>query len=162
MIKPGNALFLDTNVLLSASTPARPLQRQALSALEDLPNRGVLLCTSGQVLREYLAVATRTLDENGLQLKPEAALDNVDAFRARMRLLEENVTVLDALETLLRETSCSGKRVHDANVVATMIAHGVEQLLTANVADFRRFAARVKVVDLASLPLPPAGRDPRR
>lgn len=78
-----------------------------------------------------------------------------------MPLLEESVRVFEALETLLRETSCSGKRVHDANVVATRIAHGVELLLTANVADFRRIAARIEVLDLARVPLQPAVEGPR-
>ena len=35
--------------------------------------------------------------------------------------------------------SRSGKQVHDANIVATMLAHGVGRLLTFNVADFQRF-----------------------
>jgi len=34
-----------------------------------------------------------------------------------------------------------GKQVHDANLVATMLVHGVTRLLTFNVADFRRFGA---------------------
>jgi predicted nucleic acid-binding protein len=33
-----------------------------------------------------------------------------------------------------------GKQVHDANVVATMLTHGITRLLTFNTGDFSRFA----------------------
>jgi predicted nucleic acid-binding protein len=36
--------------------------------------------------------------------------------------------------------------VHDANVVATMLAHGETTLLTFNTADFRRFARVIEVI----------------
>jgi predicted nucleic acid-binding protein len=36
--------------------------------------------------------------------------------------------------------------VHDANIVATMLAHGETRLLTFNGADFRRFASLIEVV----------------
>jgi predicted nucleic acid-binding protein len=35
--------------------------------------------------------------------------------------------------------------VHDANIVATMLANGIARLLTFNVTDFRRFADLVAV-----------------
>jgi len=53
------AVLVDTNVLLSATAPLRPLHRAAMAVLNDWPNQGTLLATSSQVLREYLAVATR-------------------------------------------------------------------------------------------------------
>jgi predicted nucleic acid-binding protein len=36
--------------------------------------------------------------------------------------------------------------VHDANLVATMLAHGITRLLTFNAADFRRFGSLVELV----------------
>ncbi len=36
--------------------------------------------------------------------------------------------------------------MHDANIVATMLAHGETRLLTFNGADFRRFASLIEVV----------------
>ncbi|HEY1934207.1 MAG TPA: hypothetical protein VGG99_19540 [Acetobacteraceae bacterium] len=41
------------------------------------------------------------------------------------------------------------EQAHDANIVATMQAHGVSRLLTFNTSDFRRFGA---LVDLNPLP----------
>jgi predicted nucleic acid-binding protein len=38
------------------------------------------------------------------------------------------------------------RQVHDANIVATMLAHGERRLLTFNDAVFRRFAPLIEVV----------------
>jgi predicted nucleic acid-binding protein len=43
---------------------------------------------------------------------------------------------------------CSGKQVHDANVIATMLAHGVGTVVTMKVADFARFERYVSLVEL--------------
>lgn len=40
-----------------------------------------------------------------------------------------------------------GKQVHDANIVATMLAHGERRLLTFNIRDFRRFSAHIELVN---------------
>ncbi len=39
-------------------------------------------------------------------------------------------------------------QVHDANIVATMLAQGIQKLLTHNVADCKRFAAHITVMPL--------------
>jgi hypothetical protein len=43
---------------------------------------------------------------------------------------------------------CKGKQVHDANVIATMLAHGEGIVVTMNVADFARFERYVSLVEL--------------
>ena len=45
-----------------------------------------------------------------------------------------------------------GKQVHDANIVATMLANGVTPLLTFNAADFRRFGSRIELVTPDAVP----------
>ena len=57
-----------------------------------------------------------------------------------MRLLPEDESVADRLEQLLRAIGARGKVIHDANIVATVLAHGVGRLLTHNVKDFDRYA----------------------
>ncbi len=143
------AILLDTNVLLSATTPARSLHEAALRALNEWPNEGIDICTSGQVLREYLVVATRGLEINGLGLSIVDAVANRDRIEARMRFLEETHDVAVRLRQLVQEVACTGKQVHDANVVATALAHGVERILTENKDDFMRFGDFVEIVALA-------------
>lgn len=142
------SVLLDTNVLLEATTPARAHHRAARRVLDDWPNRGVQLCVSGQILREYLVVATRDPGVNGLGLAVGDALANVAAFTGRCRFLAEGREVAERLGRLLREARCSGKQVHDANVVATCLAHGVDSLVTANLRDFERFRNLVEVKPL--------------
>ncbi len=113
------AVLVDTNVLLTATTPARALHTEALEVLNEWPTRGFSLCVSGQVFREYLVVATRPTEVNGLGLGVEDALANVAELRARFRLLDERVAVFEHLNRLVREIGCRGKQIHDANLVAT-------------------------------------------
>ena len=151
MTTDDKAVLVDTNVLLSATALHRPLHGAALTVLNDWPNRGVVLAASSQVFREYLAVATRPVEVNGLGLDVSDALANVAAFRARMRLLVESEPVWDRLQTLIAHYGCKGKQIHDANVVASALAWGVGKLVTANAGDFNRFAAELEVIDLAAL-----------
>ena len=143
-----SAILLDTNVLVSATTPARSLHKPALRALNDWPNDGIGICTSGQVLREYLVVATRGFEINGLGLSIADALANRDMLEARMRFLEETHAVAVRLRQLVQSAACTGKQVHDANVVATALGHGVERILTENTDDFARFGDLVEIVAL--------------
>ena len=47
--------------------------------------------------------------------------------------------VTESLMSLCREVPVGGRQIHDANIVATMLAHGENRLLTFNASDFRRF-----------------------
>lgn len=141
---------LDTNVLLAATDQARPEHHDAVATLSTWPASGLTLYTSGQILREYLAVATRPVQSNGLGMAREEALANVRALRTRLNLLAEDVKVSDRLLELLVDVPCVGKRVHDANIVATMLVHGVGTVVTMNLADFVRFGHHVQVLGLQS------------
>jgi predicted nucleic acid-binding protein len=135
------AVFVDTNVLLDATDRARPRHAAALRLLERAPR----LVFSAQIVREYLVVATRPADSNGLGLAVERALDNVAELRRLVRLLPEEKPLLPALLSLLRAVPAHGKAVHDALVVATMQVHRIDLLVTSNTADFARFASIVRV-----------------
>jgi len=142
--------MLDTNVLLAATDEARAEHDEALEVVNSWPGRGTTLYTSGQILREYLAVATRPADRNGLGLNRADALANVRALRGRTTLLVEDGKVADRLLALLDDIECGGKQVHDANVVATMLVHGIEAVVTINLDDFTRFARQVRLIGLGT------------
>lgn len=139
---------LDTNVLLTATDEARHEHEHAVAALNMWPASGMVLYTSGQILREYLVVATRPIDTNGLGLARPDAIANVRALRARLSLLAEDAKVSDLLLELLDGVECAGKQIHDANVVATMLVHGIDTIITINTRDFARFRDHVHVVGL--------------
>jgi predicted nucleic acid-binding protein len=142
-VPPGRAI-LDTNVLLAATDEARAEHRAALKILNSWPE----LYVSGQILREYLSVATRPVDKNGLGLKTADAIGNVRAVLERATLLADDSRVAHRLLNLLHDIDCCGKQVHDANIIATMLVHGIDTVVSMNTADFARFASHVSLVKL--------------
>ena len=106
---------------------------------------------SGQILREYLVVATRPLASNGLALSPAEAIANTVAFRSLMPRLEENDEVHERLAQLVLAHECRGVVIHDANVVATALTHGIPAIVTENEGDFQRFNHLISVIPLASV-----------
>ena len=139
--------ILDTNVLVSSTASRRKLHGHAQRVVRG-PMSGRQTCVSGQILREYLVVATRPLESNGLGLAPTDAIANVSAFRSVMSCLDENDEVRDRLVELVRTRMCRGVVIHDANIVATALVHGVPAIVTENWADFRRFDHLVEVIPL--------------
>lgn len=151
MTMDDKAVLVDTNVLLSATASQRSLHPDALTLLNTWPNQGIVLAASSQVFREYLVVATRPVESNGLGLGTEDALANVAAFHGRMRLLVDSEDVWERLQILIAKYDCKGKQIHDANVVASALAWGIPKLVTANVDDFKRFAGELEVIDLSAI-----------
>jgi predicted nucleic acid-binding protein len=94
-------------------------------------------------------VATRPSEANGLGLDRAAAIENVQALRHRVLILNEDQRVAVKLLELLADVACAGRQIHDANVVATMLVHGIETIVTSNLSDFRRFAGQITVLGLA-------------
>jgi len=141
-------MFVDTNVLVHASAQGAPEREQARAALARHAAAGEPLCISRQVLREFMAVIM------GPQVwaRAQTAADAAALILARdFDILEDGPMVWDRLVYLCRNFAFGGRQVHDANIVATMLAHGESRLLTFNVADFRRFG---RVIDLVDLPAP--------
>ena len=99
-----------------------------------------------QVIREYLVVATRPVNANGLGMLLGDALENVKEFRKTIRLLPEERPVLPAFLRLLAATRCSGARIHDAHLVATAVVHRIRTIASLNPDDFLGLAADIAVV----------------
>ena len=136
--------FVDTNVLVYSTAETAPFHQQARAARAREAAAGQL-AISGQVLREYLATVTRP--QSWSQALPLAeAFADAQAFARRFVVLEDGPAVWDQLVELGRSVAFAGKQVHDANLVATMLAHGIKRLLIFNAADFQRFAGLVEIV----------------
>lgn len=73
-------------------------------------------------------------------MEVKAALGNIDSFRNSILFYEENKTVSETLCSLAENLHLKGKKIHDANVVATMLAHGILKLITGNQNDFKSFS----------------------
>ena len=135
---------VDTNVLVHSTAPTSPHHAQARAALARLTSQGPVAVTR-QVLREYLSATTRPQSWSRAYTLAEATADT-DAFAARFAVLEDGPAVWAELMALTRRFDFGGKQVHDANLVATMLAHGITRLLTFNSSDLRRFSPLVEIV----------------
>ncbi|TVQ22600.1 MAG: PIN domain-containing protein [Spirochaetaceae bacterium] len=133
----GSVLFLDTNVLLAASDRSRSAHPDCTSLFSEASMAGCHLACTPLVLREYLVVSTRPIDVNGLGLSTGGALRNVREFRKKVVVLDESTQVLKGLLALVEAHGLTGKRVHDANIVAAMAVHRVDTLVTSNDSDFK-------------------------
>lgn len=138
-------MFIDTNVFVRARMEGAPGHDAARSRLKQAMGAGERISISRQVTREYLAVVTRGQDWSP-PLPLTDALDSVHWMVSTFAILEDGPEVTEALIALCREVPVGGRQIHDANIVATMVAHREFRLLTFNPADFRRYGDRVTLV----------------
>ena len=138
-------MFIDTNVLVNSRIPRAPDHDIARARLERAFQDLEPLRTSRQVVREYLAVVTRP-QTWPIAIRCEDALDDVNRLVSAFEVLEDGPVVTESLVVLCREVSVAGRQIHDANIVATMLAHGERRLLTFNTSDFLRYGDRIELV----------------
>lgn len=137
-------VFADTNTLVYANQELAEFHERAQTRLREIEEEGASVWISRQVLREYLAVVTRP-HGRGAALPMAVAISRVRRFESLFIVAEDGPDVTERLLHLLATFPTAGKQVHDANIVATMLAHGIPRLLTFNTADFRRFAGLIRL-----------------
>jgi predicted nucleic acid-binding protein len=143
----GSAVFLDTNILIYASFRGTTFHEAARLRLDELERDGIKFWTSRQVLREYLASATRP----GAILPspaPDGLAEAIRRFEAEFEIVDDDEAVTALLLDLFTSRNVKGKQIHDANIVATMLRNKISWLLTHNTADFTRYATEINVLPL--------------
>jgi predicted nucleic acid-binding protein len=143
--------FVDTNILVYTNVPTAPEHLTARARLKDLDSAGAQIWISRQVLREYMTRLTRPQTFMN-PVSPAEVTADIRMFEVQYEIAEDGPAVTVHLLDLLNAVSVGGKQVHDANIVATMLAHGLKRLLTHNVADFRRFSPWIDVIPLVPAP----------
>lgn len=141
-------MFVDTNVLVYASASGAPDRDRARAALARHVAAGETLCISRQILREFVAVLTRAQVWAQAKAVSDAATSAL-LLAHDFDILEDGSVVWDRLIDLCHTFAFGGRQVHDANIVATMLAHGERRLLTFNIADFRRFVGLIELAPIA-------------
>jgi hypothetical protein len=148
-----DACVVDTNVLVYSTVLGNPWYDQARQWLAALQNSGSHLCTTTQILREYMVVLTRgSVFEKSFGV--DQVLGQIEALLLSLTILDEPVEAAELLRVLVRRYQIQGKSIHDANVIAVMLAHGLRRLATYNPSDFQRFDEIV----LEPLPVTPASK----
>lgn len=147
---PAALVVVDTNVLLAATDRSRTAHEAATRLLNEDERR---LALTPQIVREYLAVATRPAEDNGFGLAAGDAVTNVKQFLDDMDLLSEDGVSTAGLIDLIAGATALGKQVHDANVVAVALAHNARTIVTDNTRHFCRFD---QLIAIEGLPVPAA------
>lgn len=76
-------------------------------------------------------------------------LSKVDTIFQLFYVADETAAVTQQLIELLKTYPTGGKQIHDANIVATMLAYNIDALPTQNVDHMRRFSDRITLLPLA-------------
>lgn len=140
------AYLLDTNILLRIISPNDPMHLEAVTAIDALNARRAPVIIAPQNLIELWNVCTRPVDRNGFGFTPERTKAEVDRLKRLFILLTDTESIFPEWERLVSTYEVKGTKVHDTRLVAFMIAHRLDYVLTFNVKDFRRFSEEITPV----------------
>jgi predicted nucleic acid-binding protein len=130
---------VDTNILLRFVNVNDPEHALVSEAVRRLLQRGEVLHYAQQNRREFWNVCTRPANRNGLGYSVEEAILRVSEVDAVFSRIPDQARAGPIWDRLVRQYRVMGVAVHDAQLVATMLAHGINRILTLNVADFERY-----------------------
>ncbi len=90
---------------------------------------------------------TRLTTEVDSRLIDSFYLD-INYFRKNFILIYENNISTDILYEIVNKYKVRGKQIHDANIVASMLANDIKFLFTHNVKDFDRYKELISIIPL--------------
>lgn len=134
--------LLDTNVLIYALYKDSGYFPAARALLDQAKQDDAGFCITPQVLAEFYAVVTHPKRVTHPK-SPEEALTAISAFQAMpgMVLLLIPPDIVSRWMALVRRypRHVTNRKIFDAQLVATMLAHSVRTIFTFNVSDFSPF-----------------------
>ena len=132
-------VFFDTNILVYlANEDSSFSDRIEKKFREIIKTYGCEIYISRQILREYAVVMTKPgIIEN--PLTPEEVVLDIEKWSEIFQVLDETEETTQVLLKLIKTYNIKGKKIHDANIVATMIVNSIKNLFTLNINDFKNF-----------------------
>jgi predicted nucleic acid-binding protein len=131
--------LLDTNILLRLVQLFHPHHKQAREALKTLRRQNYTFYILLQNVSEFWNVCTRPADKNGLGFSIAKTDLHLKRFERFFTILPDTLEVYENWRELVVNHSVSGIQVHDAKIAAAMKAHNLQNLLTFNAKDFKRY-----------------------
>jgi predicted nucleic acid-binding protein len=137
-------LFVDTNIWIFLSHKDHILHQQAVQSIQTFHHSGYNLILSNQVIREFLS---QELKGQPTKQKRQETVELITEWRNNFSVIHDDGMVMDQLLQLVdnKELDISGRLIHDANIVATMLTHRIYEILTHNVNDFRFFESLITI-----------------
>jgi predicted nucleic acid-binding protein len=147
MSSEDDKIFIDTNILIYANYSDARYRDIAQTKLNEFLKNNFEIWISRQVIREFLVYSTRFNFEN-TKMPISDLLNIVFSNFEQYHLADESENTTIILRKLIEKHELSGKKIHDANIVATMKAYNIGKLLTNNVKDFERLNDEIEIVPL--------------
>jgi predicted nucleic acid-binding protein len=133
-------ILTDTGVLLRFFERSAVDHAAVVKALEELWRNGHDLFTSAQNVVEFWNVSTRPLTARGGYGHAPADVDQrVKVIDATWNVLPFTVQAYTHWRRIVIDYQVTGVSVHDARIVATMLAESIQRILTLNGRDFIRY-----------------------
>lgn len=145
MIKNDN-IIIDTNILIYSKIKANPFYQSAFNKLYDMFEENQLYITR-QIIREYLNVMTKP-DNLKYFINKYDLIQDIEYFQENFIVLDEKDLTTRNLLNLVNKFEIKGRQIHDANIVASMIANNIKNIFTHNVKDFERYNSLINVIPL--------------
>lgn len=131
--------LLDTNILLRLIELNHTHHEAVREALKTLRRQNNTFYVVLQNVSEFWNVCTRPADKNGLGFSIAKTDLHLKRFERLFKLLPDTEEVYQNWRELVVNHSVSGIQVHDAKIVAAMKAHNIQNLLTFNAKDVKRY-----------------------
>lgn len=132
-----NNIFVDTNVLIYFSYSESGYNEKAKAKLKELSKENQLFI-SNQIILEYINTITneRLFKENTITIKQ--AIANIDLFLSFIKIANSSPEYKDIKDGIL-DYNLTRAKLFDLNIYLTMLANGINKILTVNKKDFDLF-----------------------
>jgi len=128
--------LLDTNILLRSCDPENTNYNLVANTINKIIIKGGLCYVTSQVLVEFWTVASRPIEVNGFGWLPDKIGNEIEEILSQFYFLPDNPDIFTNWLNLVKQYHIKGKRTHDIRLLAVMLSHNIDNLLTLNPKDF--------------------------
>jgi predicted nucleic acid-binding protein len=130
-------IFIDTNILVYLADADDTFNAKVKEAFKDILEK-YEPWISRQVLREYAVVVSRK-EYLEKPIEAKEIIEDIEKWEMLFNVADETQDITDNLKKLITKYNLKGKRIHDSNIVASMMRYEISLLFTLNVKDFQAF-----------------------
>lgn len=131
--------LIDTNILLRLCDKNSPQHLSIRKAINFLKLDNHQLYISFQNCTEFWNVSTRPIDKNGFGLSVTKTANLLKLLEKLFIVIQDDSDIYEYWKKLVIQYEVKGVKVHDARLVAIMKSYQINNILTYNVNDFKRY-----------------------